>query len=62
MLTRIATATHFLLHLFIFGMPIIGALAWYFDLGAMGRFMSSRSRSSSLSDSTPLRHCGSISS
>ncbi|WP_258052379.1 hypothetical protein [Mesorhizobium sp. INR15] len=33
---RIATATHFVLYLFIFGMPITGALAWYFGLGAMG--------------------------
>ncbi|WP_442579291.1 cytochrome b [Mesorhizobium sp. ASY16-5R] len=33
---RIAMATHFLLYLFIFGMPITGALAWYFDLDAMG--------------------------
>lgn len=36
LLTRIAMATHFLLYLFIFGMPITGSLAWYFDLGAMG--------------------------
>lgn len=36
LLTRIAMATHFLLYLVIFGMPITGALAWYFDLGAMG--------------------------
>lgn len=35
LLKRIAMATHFLLYLFIFGMPITGALAWYFDLGAM---------------------------
>lgn len=32
---RIAIATHFLLYLFIVGMPITGALAWYFGLGAM---------------------------
>ena len=36
MLKRIAAATHFLLYLFIFGMPITGALAWYFSLRAMG--------------------------
>ncbi|WP_136619693.1 MULTISPECIES: cytochrome b [Mesorhizobium] len=35
-LKRIAAATHFLLYLFIFGMPITGALAWYFGLAAMG--------------------------
>jgi cytochrome b561 len=35
-LKRIATATHLVLYLFIFGMPITGALAWYFSLGAMG--------------------------
>jgi hypothetical protein len=36
LLTWIAVATHFLLYLLIFGMPITGARAWYFDLGAMG--------------------------
>lgn len=36
LLKRIAAATHLLLYLFIFGMPITGALAWYFGLGAMG--------------------------
>ena len=36
LLRRIAMATHFLLYLFIVGMPITGALAWYFDLAAMG--------------------------
>ncbi|TPK73783.1 cytochrome b [Mesorhizobium sp. B2-3-14] len=35
-LKRIATATHFMLYVFIFGMPISGALAWYFSIGAMG--------------------------
>ncbi|MER9313467.1 cytochrome b/b6 domain-containing protein [Mesorhizobium australicum] len=35
-LKRIATATHFMLYVFIFGMPITGALAWYFRLAAMG--------------------------
>jgi len=35
-LKRVAAATHFLLYLFIFGMPITGALAWYFGFGAMG--------------------------
>lgn len=33
---RIAAAAHSLLYLFIFGMPITGALAWYFSLRAMG--------------------------
>lgn len=33
---RIAAAAHFLLYLFIFGMPITGALAWYFGFRAMG--------------------------
>ena len=32
----IAAATHFLLYLFIFGMPVTGALAWYFGIRAMG--------------------------
>ncbi|PTE06974.1 cytochrome b [Mesorhizobium helmanticense] len=36
LLKRIAATTHFLLYLFIFGMPITGALAWYFDFAAMG--------------------------
>ncbi|ANT49971.1 cytochrome b561 [Mesorhizobium amorphae] len=36
LLKRIAAATHFLLYLFIFGMPITGALAWYFSFRAMG--------------------------
>lgn len=31
----VAAATHFLLYLFIFGMPITGALAWYFSFGTM---------------------------
>ncbi|MBZ9706241.1 cytochrome b/b6 domain-containing protein [Mesorhizobium sp. ESP7-2] len=31
-----AAAAHFLLYLFIFGMPITGALAWYFSFRAMG--------------------------
>ncbi|MFD2057969.1 hypothetical protein ACFSQT_34295 [Mesorhizobium calcicola] len=35
-LKRIAAAAHFLLYLFIFGMPITGALAWYFSFRAMG--------------------------
>ncbi|TPJ54764.1 cytochrome b [Mesorhizobium sp. B2-6-4] len=33
---RIAAAAHFLLYLFIFGMPITGVMAWYFGFGAMG--------------------------
>lgn len=32
----IASATHFVLYLFIFGMPVTGALAWYFGLSSMG--------------------------
>jgi cytochrome b561 len=36
LLKRIAVAAHLLLYLFIFGMPITGALAWYFGFGAMG--------------------------
>ncbi|TGQ64704.1 cytochrome b [Mesorhizobium sp. M00.F.Ca.ET.186.01.1.1] len=36
LLKRIAAAAHFLLYLFIFGMPITGALAWYFNFRAMG--------------------------
>lgn len=36
LLKRIAAAAHFLLYLFIFGMPITGALAWYFSFRAMG--------------------------
>lgn len=35
-LKRIAAATHFLLYLFIFGMPITGGLAWYFGVEVMG--------------------------
>ncbi|MER8781213.1 cytochrome b/b6 domain-containing protein [Mesorhizobium sp. M1006] len=35
-LKRIAAAAHFLLYLFIFGMPITGALAWYFNIRAVG--------------------------
>ena len=33
---RIAAATHFVLYLFIFGMPVTGALAWYLGLRSMG--------------------------
>ncbi|AZO54714.1 MULTISPECIES: cytochrome b/b6 domain-containing protein [unclassified Mesorhizobium] len=36
LLKRIAAAAHFLLYLFIFGMPITGILAWYFSFRAMG--------------------------
>ncbi|TGQ31231.1 cytochrome b/b6 domain-containing protein [Mesorhizobium sp. M00.F.Ca.ET.216.01.1.1] len=36
LLKRIAAATHSLLYLFIFGMPITGALAWFLNLDAMG--------------------------
>ena len=36
LLKRIAAAAHFLLYLFIFGMPITGALAWYFSFRVMG--------------------------
>ncbi|MER9730794.1 cytochrome b/b6 domain-containing protein [Mesorhizobium sp. M0217] len=36
LLKRIGAAAHFLLYLFIFGMPITGALAWYFSFRAMG--------------------------
>ena len=32
----IAAATHFVLYLLIFGMPVTGALAWYFGIRAMG--------------------------
>jgi len=32
----IAAATHFILYLAIFGMPITGMLAWYLGIGAMG--------------------------
>ena len=32
----IAGATHFVLYLFVFGMPVTGALAWYFGIRAMG--------------------------
>ena len=32
----IAAATHFILYLFIFGMPVTGALAWYFEISWMG--------------------------
>lgn len=35
-LKRLAAATHFVLYLSIFGMPVTGALAWYFDLRSMG--------------------------
>ncbi|TPN50280.1 cytochrome b [Mesorhizobium sp. B1-1-9] len=33
---RIAAAAHFLLYILIFGMPITGALAWYFGFRSMG--------------------------
>jgi cytochrome b561 len=33
---RIAGATHFILYLFIFGMPVTGALAWYLGARSMG--------------------------
>lgn len=33
---RIAAAMHFVLYLFIFGMPVTGALAWYLGLRSMG--------------------------
>jgi cytochrome b561 len=36
MLKRIAAATHLVLYLVILGMPVTGALAWYFGLGTMG--------------------------
>jgi len=36
LLKRIAAAAHSLLYLFIFGMPITGALAWYFSFRVMG--------------------------
>ena len=36
LLKRIAAASHFLLYLFIFGMPITGVLAWYFSFRVMG--------------------------
>ena len=36
LLKRIAAAAHFLLYLLIFGMPITGALAWYFSFRVMG--------------------------
>jgi cytochrome b561 len=32
----VAAATHGLLYLFILGMPVTGALAWYLDLSFMG--------------------------
>lgn len=32
----ISRITHFLLYLFIFGMPVTGILAWYFGYGEMG--------------------------
>ena len=32
----IAAATHFILYLFIFGMPVTGALAWYLGIRSMG--------------------------
>lgn len=35
-LRRMADGTHALLYAFIFGMPITGALAWYFQLQVMG--------------------------
>ena len=33
---RVAAATHFVLYLFIFGMPVTGALAWYLGLRSVG--------------------------
>ncbi|MBZ9676187.1 cytochrome b [Mesorhizobium sp. ES1-1] len=36
LLKRIGAAAHFLLYLFIFGMPITGALVWYFGVRALG--------------------------
>jgi cytochrome b561 len=33
---RAAAVSHFLLYVIILGMPLTGALAWYFELGAMG--------------------------
>jgi len=36
LLKRIAAAAHFLLYILIFGMPITGALAWYFSFRVMG--------------------------
>jgi cytochrome b561 len=36
LLKRTSAAAHFLLYLFIFGMPITGALAWYFSFRVMG--------------------------
>jgi cytochrome b561 len=33
---RVAAATHGLLYLFIFGMPVTGALAWYLGVDFMG--------------------------
>lgn len=35
-LKRIAAATHLVLYLVIIGMPVTGALAWYFGLATMG--------------------------
>ena len=60
---RIAAATHFILYLFIFGMPVTGALAWYLGIRAWARCTNSPSRSSlSSSHCTPPQRFGSISS
>ena len=36
LMRRIAAAMHFVLYVFIFGMPVTGALAWYLDVRSMG--------------------------
>jgi cytochrome b561 len=61
-LKRIAAATHLVLYLVIFGMPVTGAQAWYFGLGPWVRYTSLPSRSSPWS-SACMRPppCGSIS-
>jgi cytochrome b561 len=40
LLRHLATATHVVLYATIFGLPVTGALAWYFDLGFMGEIHS----------------------